>query len=192
MGWWSVLLLALLLAVPTAGQRGDSRQFQAVLNGIRVLRPGPGPRTRPDRVSADKAYSSKTNTVTIAAIDEWLSPMKRTLARPTMIRPWSQRTSPVSPMRSGPLRYALYHPATALAGLPAAASVLFWLRGWQLGVDNAVYRSGAWAVLHDERPIYPPSPASTTALAAAGSRSRSVRCCGMHRTRDWGQVGSGR
>ena len=46
----------------TAGQRGDSPQFAAVLAGIRVPRVGPGrPRTRPDRVLADKAYSSRAN-----------------------------------------------------------------------------------------------------------------------------------
>ena len=34
----------------------------AVLDGIRVARCGPGrPRTRPDRVLADKAYSAKAN-----------------------------------------------------------------------------------------------------------------------------------
>jgi transposase len=43
----------------TAGQRGDSPQFAAVLDRITVPRRGPGrPRTRPDRVLADKAYSS--------------------------------------------------------------------------------------------------------------------------------------
>ena len=46
----------------TAGQRGDSPQFQAVLGRIRVPRPGGGhPRTRPDRVLADKAYGSRAN-----------------------------------------------------------------------------------------------------------------------------------
>ena len=46
----------------TAGQGGDSPQFAAVLGAIRVPRLGPGrPRTRPDRVLADKAYSSKAN-----------------------------------------------------------------------------------------------------------------------------------
>jgi transposase len=46
----------------TAGQRGDSPQFQAVLEGIAVSRLGPGqPRTRPDRVLADKAYGSRAN-----------------------------------------------------------------------------------------------------------------------------------
>jgi transposase len=51
-----------LSVLVTAGQRGDSPQFAAVLQGIRVPRCGPGrPRTRPDRVLADKAYSSRAN-----------------------------------------------------------------------------------------------------------------------------------
>ena len=46
----------------TAGQRGDSPQFQAVLKGIAVPRPGRGrPRARPARVLADKAYGSRAN-----------------------------------------------------------------------------------------------------------------------------------
>ena len=46
----------------TAGQCGDSPKFAAVLGGVRVPRLGPGrPRTRPDRVLADKAYSSRAN-----------------------------------------------------------------------------------------------------------------------------------
>jgi transposase len=51
-----------LSIVITAGQRGDSPQFQGVLRAIRVPRPGGGqPRTRPDRVLADKAYGSRAN-----------------------------------------------------------------------------------------------------------------------------------
>jgi transposase len=51
-----------LSVVLSAGQRGDSPQFTVVLDGIRVQRPGGGrPRTRPDRVLADKAYTSKAN-----------------------------------------------------------------------------------------------------------------------------------
>ncbi|WP_372433934.1 IS5 family transposase [Micromonospora coerulea] len=51
-----------LSIVLTAGQRGDSPQFVAVLDGIRVPRLGGGrPRTRPDRVLADKAYTSRAN-----------------------------------------------------------------------------------------------------------------------------------
>ncbi|WP_405886528.1 IS5 family transposase [Streptomyces sp. NBC_01384] len=48
--------------VVTAGQRGDSPQFQVVLGRIRVPKLGPGrPRTRPDKVRADKAYGSRAN-----------------------------------------------------------------------------------------------------------------------------------
>jgi transposase len=46
----------------TAGQRGDCPQFQVVLSKVRVVRVGGGrPRTRPDRVLADKAYGSRGN-----------------------------------------------------------------------------------------------------------------------------------
>jgi transposase len=51
-----------LSIVITAGQCHDSPQFVAVLAGIRVPRVGDGrARTRPDRVLADKAYSSAGN-----------------------------------------------------------------------------------------------------------------------------------
>lgn len=67
-GWTTKLHLAceqgqkILAVVVTGGQRGDSPQFPVVLEAIRVPRTGPGrPRTRPDRVLADKAYSSKGN-----------------------------------------------------------------------------------------------------------------------------------
>ncbi|MFD0374553.1 transposase [Streptomyces sp. NPDC127112] len=51
-----------LSVLVTAGQRGDSPQFTAVLEGIRVPRIGPGrPRIRPLRVRGDKAYSSQAN-----------------------------------------------------------------------------------------------------------------------------------
>ncbi|MFI8094087.1 IS5 family transposase [Streptomyces sp. NPDC086080] len=46
----------------TAGQRGDSPQFEPVLEAIRVPRAGSGrPRVRPLRVRGDKAYSSRAN-----------------------------------------------------------------------------------------------------------------------------------
>ncbi|MGW3865141.1 transposase [Streptomyces sp. NPDC005047] len=46
----------------TAGHRGDTPQFEPVLEAIRVPRLGPGrPRQRPDRVRADEAYDSPTN-----------------------------------------------------------------------------------------------------------------------------------
>ncbi|GFH38001.1 hypothetical protein SCWH03_42410 [Streptomyces pacificus] len=48
--------------VITAGQRGDSPQFEAVLGRIRVPRLRSGrPRTRPRRVRADKTYASRKN-----------------------------------------------------------------------------------------------------------------------------------
>jgi transposase len=52
-----------LATVLTAGQAADSPQFTTVLGRIRVpRRSGPGrPRTRPDRVLGDKAYSARAN-----------------------------------------------------------------------------------------------------------------------------------
>ncbi|MFE6848820.1 transposase [Streptomyces sp. NPDC057686] len=51
-----------LSAVITAGQRGDSPQFEPVLEAIRVPRLGLGrPRKRPDHARADKAYDSRAN-----------------------------------------------------------------------------------------------------------------------------------
>ncbi|MER5312983.1 IS5 family transposase [Streptomyces sp. NPDC002773] len=44
----------------TAGQAGDAPAFEVVMAGIRVPRSGPGrPRTRPEAVLADRAYSSR-------------------------------------------------------------------------------------------------------------------------------------
>ena len=46
----------------TPGQWGDAPQMIPVLERIRVPRVGGGhPRTRPDHLSADKAYSSRSN-----------------------------------------------------------------------------------------------------------------------------------
>ncbi|MFJ9344772.1 IS5 family transposase [Streptomyces sp. NPDC101733] len=51
-----------LSLILTPGQQGDSPQFESVLKKISVPCIGPGrPRTRPDSVSADKAYSSRNN-----------------------------------------------------------------------------------------------------------------------------------
>ncbi|MER7485164.1 IS5 family transposase [Streptomyces sp. NPDC126497] len=48
--------------VVTAGQRGDSPQFETVLERVRVPRTGQGrPGVRPSRVRADKAYASRKN-----------------------------------------------------------------------------------------------------------------------------------
>ncbi|MFI9730461.1 transposase [Streptomyces sp. NPDC052092] len=44
----------------TAGQAGDASAFETVMTAIRVPRSGPGrPRTRPDLVLADRAYSPR-------------------------------------------------------------------------------------------------------------------------------------
>ena len=56
--------LAILL---TPGQAGDSPMMLPVLAAIRVTRARGRPRTRPDRVLADKAYSSR-------AIRRWPDP----------------------------------------------------------------------------------------------------------------------
>jgi transposase len=67
-GWTTKLHLACeqgqkpLAMLLTGGQRGDSPQLVPVLEAIRVPRQGPGrPRTRPGRVLADKAYTSRAN-----------------------------------------------------------------------------------------------------------------------------------
>ncbi|MEU2036692.1 IS5 family transposase [Nocardia amamiensis] len=67
-GWTTKLHLACeqgarpLSVLVTPGQAGDSPQFTAVLEAIEVPRIGLGrPRVRPDRVLADKAYSSAAN-----------------------------------------------------------------------------------------------------------------------------------
>jgi transposase len=50
-----------LSIVLTAGNSHDATSFAAVLDGIRIPRVGKGrPRTTPDQVLADKAYSSRT------------------------------------------------------------------------------------------------------------------------------------
>ena len=46
--------------ITTAGHRHDSLAFPALLSSLRIGRRGPGrPRTRPARLLADKAYSSR-------------------------------------------------------------------------------------------------------------------------------------
>lgn len=47
----------------TCGQAGDSPQFIPVLAKVRVRLPAGRPRTTPDAVAADKAYSSRGNRV---------------------------------------------------------------------------------------------------------------------------------
>ena len=48
--------------VVTPGQRQESTQLEAVLDAIRVARLGVGrPRKRPERLTADKGYSSPSS-----------------------------------------------------------------------------------------------------------------------------------
>jgi hypothetical protein len=48
--------------ITSPGQHGDSPYFRRVLERVRIARRGLGrPRTRPGRVLADKAYSSRAN-----------------------------------------------------------------------------------------------------------------------------------
>lgn len=50
------------------GQGGDSPMFLPLLESVQVARRGPGrPRTRPDKVIADKAYSSRGNRAALRA-----------------------------------------------------------------------------------------------------------------------------
>lgn len=53
----------------TPGQAHDTRQLVALLDQISVARPGGvgRPRTRPDSVTADKAYSSRANRAALRA-----------------------------------------------------------------------------------------------------------------------------
>jgi transposase len=68
-GWTTKLHLAcedgcrVMGMLLTGGQAGDSPQFAAVLDRIEVPRPGHRARRRPERVLADKAYSSRSNRV---------------------------------------------------------------------------------------------------------------------------------
>jgi len=50
-----------LAFVLTAGQAADSPQFVPVLGKVRVRGPVGRPRTRPDAIAGDKAYSSRGN-----------------------------------------------------------------------------------------------------------------------------------
>ena len=65
--------------VITAGQRGDSPQFAAVLAGIRVPRTGPGrPRRRPGRVLATRLTAPGPTAPPAAAGDPRTIPTKLT------------------------------------------------------------------------------------------------------------------
>jgi transposase len=69
----------------TPGQAGESPQMIGVLERIRVMRPGGRrARTRPDRVLADKAYSSRANRAWLAGTAS---------ARPSRSQPTKPRTA---------------------------------------------------------------------------------------------------
>jgi alpha-1,2-mannosyltransferase len=51
--------------------------------------------------------------------------------------------------------FLVRRPAWAAAGLFAVTAVVGWRLGWPMGFDDAVYRAGAWAVLHG-KPLYEP------------------------------------
>lgn len=50
-----------LVALLTPGQAGDSPMFLPLMSQLRVTRPLGRPRTRPDAIRGDKAYSSRAN-----------------------------------------------------------------------------------------------------------------------------------
>lgn len=57
-----------LVVLVGAGQGNDSPMFPVLLDHLRVPRLGPGrPRTRPDRVRADKAYSARAHCALLRA-----------------------------------------------------------------------------------------------------------------------------
>ena len=96
-----------LAVIVTAGQRGDAPQFTAVMEAIAVPRPLGRPRTRPDRVLADRAYASR-------AIRSWLrrhgsrppspSPRTRSATGPAADRPGGSRARLQPGTLQGPAR----------------------------------------------------------------------------------------
>jgi putative transposase len=51
-----------LVVALTGGQAGDSPMLKVLLEDLSIARPGPGrPRTRPDALLGDRAYSSRAN-----------------------------------------------------------------------------------------------------------------------------------
>ncbi|WP_042413611.1 glycosyltransferase 87 family protein [Streptacidiphilus anmyonensis] len=54
-----------------------------------------------------------------------------------------------------PLLLPTRHPAAAISLVLGVTAVVGWVLGWPMGFDDAVYRAGAWAVLHG-KPLYEP------------------------------------
>ena len=86
----------MLARVTSSGQRHDSLGFEPVMAAIRIRRRGRGrPRTRPGRVLADKAYSSK-------AIRAHLRARGITAVIPGTSRPDQEQDPPRQPRRTPP------------------------------------------------------------------------------------------
>ena len=77
----------------TAGQAGDSPQFIPVLNKIRVPGPVGRPRTRPDAVAGDKAYSSARTVPTCANVGSKRSSPRRRIRPPPQETRLTRRTA---------------------------------------------------------------------------------------------------
>ncbi|WP_425413672.1 IS5 family transposase [Micromonospora inyonensis] len=127
-----------LAMVITGGQRGDSPEFIPVLRKIRVKRVGGGrPRTRPDLVLADKAYTSKGNRGHLRARDQGVHPehgrstvsgLVRWLRRRVLVPPRSEclrswRRGAASGLGRGRPPCSLVHPCLTRAEVGSSAPV---------------------------------------------------------------------
>lgn len=66
MAAWAISNAGALVILCGPGQGGDSPMLGPLLDGLSVARPGPGrPRTRPDMLRGDKAYSSRATRKTL-------------------------------------------------------------------------------------------------------------------------------
>jgi hypothetical protein len=99
-----------LAIVITGGQRGDSPQFIPVLRKIRVKRAGGGrPRSRPQRVLADKAYTSKANRAHLRAHLCARGSRRASRPRPARTRTARPKAQRRSATRLRPVRYRQRH-----------------------------------------------------------------------------------
>ncbi|WP_419096090.1 transposase [Streptomyces sp. B6(2022)] len=136
------------IVVP-AGQRGDSPQFEPVLEKVRVPRVGLGrPRVRPDRVRADKAYASRRNRaylrrrgIRCTTPDQADQARNRQKLRSRAGHRVSSRSIIVSVMRSSAGSTASRGTALSPPGrtsLPSATRRLCWSRPSTNGCDQDV------------------------------------------------------
>ena len=124
-----------LATLITPGQAADTRQLIPLLEHVRVARPGgPGrPRTRPESVTGDKAYSSRANRqalrgkrirATIPEPNDQIANRKRRGSRGG--RPAGEPLMrglprPVSLRQVPPRRAGAFHPADRVDDLPMIA-----------------------------------------------------------------------